>query len=103
MQPRLQRIAPWDVPVLQTWRLTGLGDFNAYLRWVLYREAKTAPDLLKVILWVDRTSRPVSLIFPASPPLHSESFVFQYSRGRLTGNRGDFLLSVKSLGIFLVP
>ena len=40
-----------------TWRPTGLGDFNAYLRWVLYREAKTAPEMQKVILWVDRTQK----------------------------------------------
>jgi hypothetical protein len=55
-QPQLSaRYSGAEFPVLRTWRPTGLGDFNAYLRWVLYREAKTAPALQKAILWVDRT------------------------------------------------
>ena len=44
-QPLLKdRYSGAEFPILQTWRPTGLGDFNAYLRWVLYREAKTAPE-----------------------------------------------------------
>jgi hypothetical protein len=57
-QPLLKdRYSGAEFPVLQTWRPTGLGDFNAYLRWVLYREAKTTPELQKMILWVDRTQK----------------------------------------------
>ena len=57
-QPLLKdRYSGAEFPVLQTWRPTGLGDFNAYLRWVLYREAKTTPEMQKVILWVDRTQK----------------------------------------------
>ena len=57
-QPLLKdRYSGAEFPILQTWRPTGLGDFNAYLRWILYREAKTAPELQKAILWVDRTQK----------------------------------------------
>ena len=57
-QPLLKdRYSGAEFPILRTWRPTGLGDFNAYLRWVLYREAKTAPELQKVDLWVDRTEK----------------------------------------------
>ena len=57
-QPLLKdRYTGAEFPILQTWRPTGLGDFNAYLRWVLYREAKTAPEMQKAILWVDRTQK----------------------------------------------
>ena len=57
-QPLLKdRYSGAEFPVLQTWRPSGLGDFNAYLRWVLYREAKTPPELQKAILWVDRTQK----------------------------------------------
>ena len=57
-QPALaSRYSGVEFPVLQTWRPRNLGDFSAYLRWVLYREAKTTPDLQKVILWVDRTQK----------------------------------------------
>ena len=57
-QPLLKdRYSGAEFPILQTWRPTGLGDFNAYLRWVLYREAKTAPETQKAILWVDRTQK----------------------------------------------
>jgi hypothetical protein len=57
-QPLLKdRYSGAEFPVLKTWRPTGLGDFNAYLRWILYREAKTAPEPQKVILWVDRTQK----------------------------------------------
>ena len=56
-QPALQdRYSGAEFAVLQRWRPAGLGDFNAYLRWVLYREAKTAPETQKVILWVDQNA-----------------------------------------------
>ena len=57
-QPLLKdRYSGAEFPVLRTWRPHNLGDFNAYLRWVLYREAKTTPELQKAILWVDRTQK----------------------------------------------
>jgi 4-amino-4-deoxy-L-arabinose transferase-like glycosyltransferase len=57
-QPLLKdRYSGAEFAVLQQWRPRDLGDFNAYLRWVLYREAKTAPEARKVILWVDRTQK----------------------------------------------
>jgi hypothetical protein len=57
-QPALaDRYSGAEFPVLQRWRPVGLGDFNAILRWVLYREAKTAPETQKAILWVDRTPK----------------------------------------------
>ncbi len=57
-QPLLKdRYSGAEFPVLQTWQPSGLGDFNAYLRWVLYREAKTPPEQQKAILWVDRTQK----------------------------------------------
>jgi len=55
-QPSLKdRYSGAEFPVLERWQPVGLGDFNAYLRWVLYREAKTAPETQKVIVWIDRT------------------------------------------------
>jgi hypothetical protein len=57
-QPLLkERYSGAEFPVLETWRPSGMGDFNAYLRWVLYREAKTAPEQQKAILWVDRSQK----------------------------------------------
>ncbi len=57
-QPALKdRYSGAEFAVLQQWRPLDLGDFNAYLRWVLYREAKTAPEARKVILWADRTQK----------------------------------------------
>ncbi len=55
-QPLLSdRYSGAEFPVLDRWQPTGLADFNAALRWVLYREAKTAPESQSVIVWVDRT------------------------------------------------
>ncbi len=55
-QPLLSdRYSGAEFPVLDRWQPTGLADFNAALRWVLYREAKTAPESESVIVWVDRT------------------------------------------------
>jgi hypothetical protein len=57
-QPALaNRYSGAEFAVLQRWQPVGLGDFNANLRWVLYREAKTAPEMQKVIVWVDRTQK----------------------------------------------
>lgn len=55
-QPLLsERYSGAEFQVLDRWQAPGLADFNAALRWVLYREAKTAPQSESVILWVDRT------------------------------------------------
>lgn len=43
-----------EFALLQRWTPSNLGDFNAYLRWVLYREAKTPPEKLNVLLWVEQ-------------------------------------------------
>ena len=57
-QPQLKaRYSGAEFPILETWRPSNLGSFNAVLRWLLYREAKTEPETQKVILWVDRTQR----------------------------------------------
>jgi hypothetical protein len=57
-QPLLKnRYSGADFPVLSTWRPRSFGSFNAILRWVLYREANTEPELQKVIVWVDRTQK----------------------------------------------
>ena len=57
-QPALQdRYSGAEFAVLQRWQPAGLGDFNANLRWVLYREAKTVPETQRVIVWVDRTPK----------------------------------------------
>jgi hypothetical protein len=58
-QPLLKdRYSGAEFAVLQQWRPRDLGAFgNAYLRWVLYREAKTMPEAQKVILWGDRTQK----------------------------------------------
>lgn len=55
-QPLLSdRYSGAEFPVLDRWQPTGLADSNAALRWVLYREAKTAPESESIIVWVDRT------------------------------------------------
>jgi hypothetical protein len=41
--------------VLQRWQPQGLGGFNPWLRWVIYREAKIPAEGTSVVLWVDRT------------------------------------------------
>ncbi len=57
-QPALKnRYSGAEFPILRTWQPRALGSFNADLRWVLYREAKTEPQLQKVIVWVDRTQK----------------------------------------------
>ncbi len=43
-----------EFALLQRWAPSGLGDFNAHLRWVLFREAKTPPEKLNVLLWVEQ-------------------------------------------------
>jgi len=46
-----------EFSILQRWTPEALGDLNARLRWVLYREAKTAAEGRSVVLWVDRTKQ----------------------------------------------
>ena len=43
-----------EFALLQRWAPSGLGDFNAHLRWVLFRAAKTPPEKLNVLLWVEQ-------------------------------------------------
>jgi 4-amino-4-deoxy-L-arabinose transferase-like glycosyltransferase len=48
-----------EFALLQRWTpgsgLPGsLGDFNVHLRWMLFREAKTPPEKLNVLLWVQQ-------------------------------------------------
>ncbi|MGQ9840934.1 MAG: hypothetical protein ACUVR4_10530 [Anaerolineae bacterium] len=57
-QPRLgERYTGAEFVLLRRWQPEGLAGFNAILRWVLYREAKTPPEPLSVLLWVDRTTK----------------------------------------------
>lgn len=57
-QPRLsERYSGAEFVLLQRWRQDGIEGFNANLRWVLYREARTPPETLSVLLWVDRTTK----------------------------------------------
>ncbi|PKO21672.1 MAG: hypothetical protein CVU38_13380 [Chloroflexi bacterium HGW-Chloroflexi-1] len=57
-QPALSdRYTGAEFTVLQRWTPETLGDFDARLRWVLYREAKTPADGRSVVLWVDRTKQ----------------------------------------------
>lgn len=57
-QPRLgERYTGAEFVLLHRWRPEGLEGFNANLRWVLYREAKTPPETLSVVLWADRTTK----------------------------------------------
>lgn len=46
-----------EFTVLQSWRPESLLGFDAWLRWVLYREAKTPAEEWKVVLWVDRSAQ----------------------------------------------
>ncbi|OQA45971.1 MAG: hypothetical protein BWY52_01044 [Chloroflexi bacterium ADurb.Bin325] len=43
-----------EFALLQRWTPGGLGDFNAHLRWLLFREAKNPPEKLNVLLWVEQ-------------------------------------------------
>ena len=43
-----------EFALLQRWTPADLGDFNANLRWVLFREAKKPPEKLNVLLWVEQ-------------------------------------------------
>ncbi len=56
-QPRLsERYSGAEFALLHRWQPDQLEGFSAILRWVLYREARTPPEALKVLLWVDRTT-----------------------------------------------
>jgi hypothetical protein len=57
-QPRLvDGYSGADFPILASWRPTSLGDFNSYLRWVLYRDARSEQEEVRAILWFDRAQR----------------------------------------------
>ncbi len=43
-----------EFALMQRWIPSNLGDFNAHLRWVLFREAKNPPEKLNVLLWVQQ-------------------------------------------------
>lgn len=65
-----------ELDILETWRPAGMGDFNAWLRWLLYREAAQPAEKSPVILWVDRSGAKPSAgdflvpaaVQPAVPP-----------------------------------
>ncbi len=46
-----------EFALLQRWQSASLDSLSARLRWVLFREAKTPPETLSVLLWVDRTTK----------------------------------------------
>ncbi len=46
-----------EFALLQRWQPASLDSLSARLRWVLFREAKTPPETLSVLLWVDRTTK----------------------------------------------
>ncbi len=57
-QPRLaDRYTGSEFVLLHRWRPETLTGFNANLRWVLYREARTPPETSGVLLWADRTQK----------------------------------------------
>jgi hypothetical protein len=40
--------------LLEQWRPDSLEDSVGWLRWILYREAKTPPASQEIVLWADR-------------------------------------------------
>jgi len=56
-QPRLSNYSGAEFAVLQRWTIAQLPDFSSALRWVLYREALTAPEKTRLILWADRSQK----------------------------------------------
>jgi hypothetical protein len=46
-----------DFTLLQRWRPESLSGYYPWLRWILYREAKTPAEDRKIVLWVDRTKK----------------------------------------------
>ena len=57
-QPGLSdRYGGAEFALLQRWQPASLDSPNARLRWVLFREAKTLPETLSVLLWVGRTAK----------------------------------------------
>ncbi len=51
------RYAGAEFALLRRWRPESLTDAKSWIRWILYREAKTAPTPRKVVLWADWTSK----------------------------------------------
>lgn len=57
-QPTLaERYSGTEFALLQRWQPQSLDGFYSALRWVLYREVKTAPEKSKLVLWVDRSQQ----------------------------------------------
>ncbi|MCX6032127.1 MAG: hypothetical protein NT169_22875, partial [Chloroflexi bacterium] len=52
-----ERYAGADFTLLDRWRPESLTGYTPWLRWILYREAKTPAEERKVVLWVDRTKK----------------------------------------------
>jgi len=44
-----------DFPVLRRWRPEELKGSEAWVRWLIYREVRQAPEPQKIVLWLDRT------------------------------------------------
>lgn len=51
-QPRLDGYSGEEFSVLQRWTPSQLPDSSAIVRWVLYREARSAPEKARAIFWV---------------------------------------------------
>jgi hypothetical protein len=51
-QGRLEGYSGQEFGILQRWTTAQLPDFSSVLRWLLYREARTAPAKTRAIFWV---------------------------------------------------
>ena len=56
-QPRLDSYSGAEFAVLQRWTIAQLPDSGSILRWVLFREALTAPEKTRLILWADKSQK----------------------------------------------
>ncbi len=56
-QPRLNSYSGAEFAVLQRWTIAQLPDSSSALRWVLFREALTAPEKTRLILWAHAERR----------------------------------------------
>jgi hypothetical protein len=52
-----ERYTGADFTLLQRWRPESLTGYYPWLRWILYREAKTQAEDRQVVLWVDRAEK----------------------------------------------
>jgi hypothetical protein len=53
----VERYSGADFTLLDRWRPDSISGYYPWLRWVLYREAKTTVEERKMVLWVDRTKK----------------------------------------------